>query len=198
MRRFVGWPTSICLGLILVLAIFAVLLPSVFASKLAVVYSGSMAPAMPTGAIAVMQSVDPPRIKVGDIIAFKSPTDTKDIVSHRVIEVIRGETLSFRTKGDANKDPDPWQVPADNVVGRVLFDIPGLGYALHRIEHYTKGRLGFGLLICVPTGILIAGAVRDMLSLTSPRKKRARRLRQRAQRLERRWGHARAKQALGL
>lgn len=175
MRRLAEWLTNLILMMVVLIAIFALILPSVFASRLAVVYSGSMAPAMPVGAIAVMGSVDPAAIEVGDIIAFNPAHDPEATVSHRVIEVLEGETLSFRTKGDANEDPDTWEVAAANVIARVHFSIPRLGYALQTIGRYTGTRLGFGLLICLPTVLLITSAARDMNFTLSSGKRRARR-----------------------
>ncbi len=184
MRRLVKWLTNMLLGLLFLLVILLVLLPAVFASRLAVVYSGSMEPVMPVGTVAVMQTVDPTEIKVGDIIAFTQPESTSNVtVSHRVIEVLSTDTLSFQTKGDANEDPDPFTVPASNVLARVTFNVPNLGYILSFTARYTKGRLGFGLFIALPTILIIGTAIRDMNLMTNPRKRRAR---QRQKLLERR------------
>ena len=183
MRRVVKWSTIMFLGLLVVVAILFVLLPAVFASRLGVVYSGSMEPAMPVGAMVWMEPVDPAQIKVGDIIAFNPPWDPDATVSHRVIEVIEAPTLGFYTRGDANEDPDFDAVPADNVLAKVNFNIPNLGYVLGYIRQYTRGPLGFTLSIALPTVLLIGSAVRDMNFMLSPRKRRAR---QRKKMMERR------------
>jgi len=162
---------NIILVLVILIAVFGLILPGIFASKLAVVYSGSMAPAMPMGALAVMEPVDPADIKVGDMIAFNPSWKPGDTVSHRVIEVLDD---GFRTKGDANENPDLDIVAATDVTGRVSFNIPHLGYVLERIGRYTTNPLGFGLLICIPTALLIIGSARDMNFMWSPRKRRAR------------------------
>ena len=174
MRRLAKWLINIMLGLVVLVAVFAFLLPSVFSSSLAVVYSGSMEPAMPVGALAWIDPVDAATIKVGDIIAFNPVHDPETTVSHRVVEVVEEETLSFRTKGDASEDPDPWEVPAANVIGRVRFDIPHIGYVLERIGDYTKSKLGFALFICLPTVLLISSATMDLNFMLSPGKRRAR------------------------
>ena len=184
MRRLIKWLTNILLGLLVLMAVLFVLLPAVFASSLAVVYSGSMEPAVPMGAVAWMEPVDPAQIKVGDIIAFDPTWDESEvIISHRVIEVVEEPTLGFRTKGDANEDPDFDIAPADRVVARVAFNMPNLGYVLGRIGRYTTGRLGFSLFIALPTVLLIGNAMRDMNFTLSPRKRRAR---QRRKLMERR------------
>jgi len=171
MRRLTGRVTIIVLSLLVLLVVLFILLPAVFTSSLAVVYSGSMAPVMPMGAIAVMEQVDPAQIKVGDIIAFNPPWDPEVTVSHRVIEVVDD---GFYTKGDANEDPDLDIVPATNVISRVSFNVPHLGYVLASVRNYSENQLGFALFICLPTILLIGSAIIDMNSMLSPRKRRAR------------------------
>ena len=190
MRYLISRFKYIALILLVLLAVVFVVLPAVFASSLAVVYSGSMEPEMPRGALAWMEPVDPATIAVGDIIAFNPPRSEPDvIVSHRVIEVIKGETLAFSTKGDANEDPDWDVIPADNVVARVSFNLPDMGYLLLRVGKYTKGRIGFVLFIAVPTVLLIGSAMRDMNFMLSPAKRRARQRRRMMERREKRRFH---------
>ncbi len=173
MRRLITWLTNILLVVLVLLVVVFIVLPAVFASSLAMVYSGSMDPAMPMGALAWMEPVDPAEIEVSDIIAFDPPWDDDDvIISHRVIEVADSDSLSFVTKGDANEDPDPDLAPADSVLARVNFSVPNLGFLLARIKKYTASQLGFGLFIALPTVLLIGSAVRDMNVALSPRKKR--------------------------
>jgi len=151
-----------------------VLLPAVLSSSLAVVYSGSMAPVMLVGSVAWMEPVDPVDIQVGDIIAFNPPSQPEVTVSHRVIEVMDSDNLSFRTKGDANEEPDFDIIPADNVLAKVAFSMPNIGRVLLYIGQYTKSRLGFGLFIALPTILLIGSAMRDMNSALSPSQRRTR------------------------
>jgi len=175
MRYLINWLKYIALVLLVLLAVLLVVLPAVLSSSLAVVYSGSMEPEMPRGALAWMEPVNPATIEVGDIIAFNPPWMEPDVtVSHRVIEVINGETLAFITKGDANEDPDFNVIPADNVVARVSFNLPNMGSLLLRVGQYTRSRLGLALFVALPTVLLIGSAMRDMNFMFSPGKRRAR------------------------
>ena len=183
MGRLVKWLTNILLVLLVLAAVFLVVLPAVFASSLAIVYSGSMKPEMPVGAVAWMAPVDPTEIEVGDIIAFNPPLQPDVTVSHRVIEVLDGETLGFVTKGDANEDPDWDIVPADHVLAKVTFSVPNMGRVLLYVGQYTRSRLGFALFIALPTILLIGNAMRDMNFMLSPAKRRER---QRKKLMERR------------
>ncbi len=182
-RRLRNWLFNAIIGLLIPVAVCLIFLPAVFSSRLAVVFSGSMGKAMPVGAVAWMEKVDEEDIKVGDIIAFKQPERTPPvIVSHRVIEVVE-EPLSFITKGDANQKEDPAPVPAENVIARIPFSIPRLGYFLALAKRYTRGRIGFAVFIALPTVFIIGGAVNDMIYELNPRK---RRLRRRKEMIERR------------
>ena len=76
--------------------------------RLATVLSGSMAPGMPVGSVAVLVPVDPADVGVGDVITYQSPIDRR-VVTHRVVEVVEpGPNPVLRTKGDANASADPW------------------------------------------------------------------------------------------
>lgn len=75
---------------------------------------GSMAPAIPAGAtVDVVYMEAPPR--VGDIVAFLHPTDSK-VCCHRVIGVRRDGTLL--TAGDHNPAVDGW-IEFERQVGRI-------------------------------------------------------------------------------
>lgn len=190
MRRLAKWVGMIALALMALVAIFAILVPSVFSTRLAIVYSGSMEPALPAGSLAVSQPVDPTTIQVGDIIAFDPPWDPRAgvIVSHRVIGVIDDDSLGFITKGDANEDPDPLPVYVNNVKSKVLFHIAYVGYPLVAIRQFASSIWGFGLLIVLPALIIFGSAARDLNLKYNPGKRRDRILKRRENRLKKR-GH---------
>lgn len=120
-----------------------------FGWRVDTVLSSSMEPRLKVGSMAVTRPAEPEEVKVGDIILFHSPLGGK-LISHRVIAVQQTSSLQFRTKGDANEDPDPFIVPAENVVGRVCFHVPYFGY----VAQFVKSRLGLLLTLYLP-GIII-------------------------------------------
>lgn len=90
------------------------------------VTSGSMEPKIPTGSAVYVTERAFEDIKKGDVITFTlNHTDT--VVTHRVWDVEKG-SRSFKTKGDANEQPDAGEVSYENVLGVVCFSVPGLGY----------------------------------------------------------------------
>lgn len=183
MKRAGKWAVNIILGLVLCFVLLAVLIPSVFSGSLAIVRSSSMEPAMRAGALAVMLPIDPEDVKAGDIIAFDPPWDPDVIVSHRVMAVRRDGQILFDTKGDATEETDPYYVPAQNVHGKVVFNIPYLGYAASAVMGYVRTWLGFVTLVCIPMVILVGSAIRDV---NRSRNVRVKRLARRLER-QRRW-----------
>lgn len=99
----------------------------VFSYKPKVIMTGSMEPLISPGDIVIVHKIDGKQAREGDIIMFPHGGMK---VTHRIIAVNdEGGQQTFTTKGDANPDPDPETVLADNVQGRVVQIIPKLGRA---------------------------------------------------------------------
>ena len=155
---------------VVVLACVGIFIAPRFGWHLDIVYGGSMQPAMKLGSLAVIQPVQPQDVGVGDAITYSS-TQSTTVTTHRVIEVIdNGGILSFRTKGDANEDPDAYTVPAENVVGRVWLSVPYVGYAMD----FVKKPLGFGLLIGIPAAIIIGMELKNIATAGKDMRKKGR------------------------
>ena len=115
-------------GLILVLYLFGIV-PYV-------VLSGSMEPTIDTGSLCfINKNADYEDVKEKDIIAFKLKDGT--LVTHRAIEITE---TGIVTKGDNNDDPDSNEVKKENFVGKNLFWIPKVGYAVKAFQS-TKGKI---------------------------------------------------------
>lgn len=141
--------------LLMMAAVLTFLAPH-FGWRVDAVFSGSMEPELKVGGVVVNHSVPVEEIKVGDVITFYSPLNGK-LTSHRVIAV-ENSPLYFQTKGDANEDADPFILPAQNVVGKVCFHLPYLGY----VTQFVKTPLGFVLTLCLPGLIIIAMEMRNI------------------------------------
>lgn len=125
-----------------------------------VVLSGSMEPAIEPGDAVLVDSVDPSTIERGDVITYRRGAGP---VTHRVVEVrTRDGERAFRTKGDANEEPDPQLVPADRVVGRVLFVLPFVGH----VVGFTDTTEGFVALVLLPLGLLVLSEAWDFAAAT--------------------------------
>ena len=150
--RLVGLLVSAVVALALVGVILFFVVPRVLQWDVQVVMSGSMEPALPVGSVVLVRPVDPEAVAVGDIITFRRQ-GSPDFVTHRVVEVVNEESLSFRTRGDAIEEPDTSLIPADALRGRVWVTIPYLGY----VAQHARQPWGFLLLVGLPGGLIIAG-----------------------------------------
>jgi len=150
---------NFCTALLVVLMLVAgltVLAPQ-FGWRVDAVFSGSMEPELKVGDVVVTRPIATEDITAGDTITFYSPLSEK-LTSHKVIAVEDDSSLSFRTKGDANEDADPFTVPAQSVVGKVCFHIPYFGYA----TQFVKTPLGFLLTLCLPGLVIIVMETRNI------------------------------------
>nr|WP_256985365.1 signal peptidase I [Rhodococcus sp. 06-1059B-a] len=91
--------------------------------------SGSMSPAIETGALALSKTTPAVDIQVGDIVNVTNAAGNG--ITHRVIEIgaVGSDSVELYLKGDGNAEPDaePYVV---SEAGRVLFSVPKLGYAV--------------------------------------------------------------------
>jgi signal peptidase I len=110
------------------LCLLAALVVVLVGAKPLVFRSGSMAPAIPTGALGISIPVEAASIRTGDIISVETATGVR--ITHRVVSAeISGDTATVILKGDANSIPDaaPYVLQkADRVVAHT----PLLGYAV--------------------------------------------------------------------
>lgn len=99
-----------------------------------VVSSSSMEPNLRKGDYVICIGVRAEDIEVGDIIIFNLPH--KSNIVHRVINKTKDINGNWRflTRGDNNNSPDenPYDVESwiksDNIVGKVIFKIPYIGW----------------------------------------------------------------------
>lgn len=120
--------------------------------EIKIVKSGSMEPAIPTGSLVIVKPSASFAYNVGDVITFGADTKKEVPTTHRIVAVqgTPSERI-FVTKGDANEDIDQESVALSEVIGKVLWSVPGAGYVLA----FAREPLGFALLIGIPAGLII-------------------------------------------
>ncbi|MBL8158584.1 signal peptidase I [bacterium] len=127
--------------------------------ELKIVKSGSMEPTIPTGSLVIVKPMQ--SYGIDDVITFGADTKTEIPTTHRIIGYesdAEGRSV-FRTKGDANEDQDANPVPRGEVIGKVVFHLPYVGFVLD----FARQPLGFALLIGVPAALVI---VEEVLTIT--------------------------------
>lgn len=126
-----------------------------------VIVSPSMVPTINVLDAIVSFRVNTNNLKIGDIITFSSSDSRYDgmTVTHRIIKTsdLEGEKV-YSTKGDNNTTPDGGNVKQSEILGKVVFVVPWLGY----IQYLLAKPLGWLILIVVPCVFLI---VYDILKL---------------------------------
>lgn len=143
----------------LAMLLVASLIPIPGNYKIKIVKSGSMEPAIKTGAVVVIKPSDVYRI--GDIITFGEDTKTQIPTTHRIIDTEgSGQNQLFQTKGDANDSEDPRPVSVSEVSGKVILDVPYLGYVLD----FAKRPMGFVLLVGIPAVVVIIDEIMKIVS----------------------------------
>lgn len=129
-----------------------------------VVTSGSMEPSMPTGSIVYNQPAQPINIEVADVITFVSnDSEEPQKITHRVIQVNETEDgRIFKTKGDANPEPDEGWVREEDILGEKAFSIPYLGYALITLS----SPFVLIMLLLIPSVILVRRHIKVLMEYT--------------------------------
>jgi signal peptidase len=131
-----------------------------------IVQSGSMEPAIKTGALIIVKAEE--RYMVDDVVTFTT-RGTSDIpTTHRIIEDgLRAGDLVYFTKGDANATADQELVLPANIIGKVILAIPFLGYLLD----FARQPLGFFLLIGIPVILIMIEEVGTIVAEVRKSKK---------------------------
>ena len=103
-----------------------------------------MGSALPVGSLAIVSPQT--EYQVGEIVTFKIP-GSEELLTHRIESVkvskyqsvkvsrcqsVKAETTCgvrvYETQGDANNVADDWQLTNTDIVGKVVFHLPYLGY----------------------------------------------------------------------
>lgn len=157
-------------------------LPGVFGVKPAIVLSGSMSPLFEPKALIFAKETDPAALREGDVICF---LQNGTAITHRIlrIETTDGQ-VRYVTKGDANNAEDALPVKPEQLEGRYIGQIAGLGgFAM-----FMQSTTGMILFIALPVLLYLAF---DVLS----RRKENRHDRERARELEKELAALRAERA---
>lgn len=127
------------------------------------VATGSMSPAIPAGSLVVIHHTDIRQLRVGQVVTYINPYNTKETITHRIVVVTKaGQIPAFITKGDANKTPDR-QILGGNVVGTVVYHAPHVG----RVLAWTRRPVGLILLVIIPGLLIIIDEIRRMVQALS-------------------------------
>lgn len=97
----------------------------------------SMQSVMPAGSFVLIKESDSHQYHIGDDITFFDEHKDGMIVTHRIIEVLddyENQGKAYVTQGVDNPNADAFPVYETNVMGRVIWVVPGLGIFLSFIQ----------------------------------------------------------------
>ena len=149
----------ILLGFIVLIALLLVFstipIPGNF--KTMIVLGGSMEPAIKMGSIVIVKPAED--YKIGDIITFQRRGEA-EMTTHRIMDIrVEGGRPVYTTQGDANETPDMREVRQNEVVGKSLFSLPYLGYAVD----FAKKPIGFAIIVIVPAAVIVGDEIKKII-----------------------------------
>lgn len=111
--------------------------------------SGSMEPAIKTGALALARDVPAESVHLGDVVSVVAPSGTR--ITHRVVSTSPGPVTTLILKGDANEvaDAQPYAV---SEVALVVLHVDYLGYVVSWLRHPVAifvGGVVVGVLVMI-------------------------------------------------
>lgn len=137
------------LVIITAIAVIFVMFTIVTGTKGYAVTSNSMADRLVRGDAVFSKAVSFDELREGDIVTVR--VGDKGYFTHRIVG-IDSEKRTVTTKGDANDSNDPMDTEEKNIVGRMWFSVPYIGY----ISILTSGTPSTTVLIVL---VFIAAAL---------------------------------------
>ena len=136
------------------------------------IVSPSMTPNIKVYDVVVNVKVSNPKdVNVGDIITFKSQAATSEgmTITHRVIarNQLPDGTYEYMTQGDNNPEPDSSYVMFDNVIGKEIITIRGLG----KIQFLIANKKSWLFLLLIPIVIYLIKEIYKLIDLVGLKKK---------------------------
>lgn len=171
--KILSWALFVILLLIAIFLLYYYIANKIYVTKgtgyepkfsIYTIATGSMVPNINIlDAVINMRVDDPSDLKVGDVITFRSssPTSINLTITHRIKAITKDYdgNICYVTKGDANPVEDEACAKFNNIIGKVIIRIPGLGY----IQKFLASGVGWLLFILIPALIIIG---KDIMRIT--------------------------------
>lgn len=155
--RIAGWAAF---ALVMIVVALALVIPRIIGAVPLAVLTSSMEPTLPPGTLVISQPTDPASLAVGDVVTFQPLSDDPMLVTHRIVGMgLQADGgVTFTTRGDNNGiDDEP--IIGDQVMGKVIYSVPFVGYATSLFSNTERG-----WLVVVIGSLLIGYAVFTVVS----------------------------------
>lgn len=123
------------------------------------VSSGSMSPNISSGSLIITKKEND--YLVGDAVTFEIDKNKRDYTTHRIFKIDdKDNIIKFITKGDANDALDNNLITSEQIIGKVVFQVPFLGTII------TTAKTNFGkvFLIIIPVIIIIYVEIKKIIN----------------------------------
>ena len=129
-----------------------------------IVQSGSMEPTIMTGDVIVIAKAND--YQKNDVITFQDVEG--EITTHRIDEVRKVDGgKEYMTKGDANRVQDNDVIFEREIMGKVVFTIPKLGYFIY----FLRSKAGMVIFLIIPACLIVVDEVINIFKLIGSKKK---------------------------
>lgn len=124
------------LVLVIALAAAVVVIPKIVGGIPLTVLTSSMIPHFPPGTLIVDLPAQSASLRIGDVATYQIESGKPGVITHRIIAIHSSSdgSRTFQFKGDNNSQPDVDEVSAEQVMGKVWFSLPYLGYLNNAIN----------------------------------------------------------------
>jgi signal peptidase len=166
------------LVLVVALAALVVVIPKVAGGIPLTVLTSSMIPGLPPGTLIVDVPVKADELRIGDVATYQAVSGRAGVITHRIVAIHNDSNggRTFQFKGDNNDQPDPGEILAAQVQGRVWYSLPYIGYVNNAVNGANKV-----WIVPVVAGLLFAYAAYTVASaIVSARRQKRRRARRTA------------------
>ena len=119
---------------------------------------------IPQGSFILVKAVDPTTLKVGDDITYFE--NESKVVTHRIIDISidyeDSGQLGFHTKGVDNPAPDDYVTYEGNVIGKVIWHVPYLGFGLELVAGHLFIAVGIFVVLFIIAVLLKTAVTPDL------------------------------------
>jgi hypothetical protein len=137
-QKNIGWLALSAL-VVVVIGIVAAFAWQLAGGRLYVMGTPSMCPSVCVGSLIGDRALSGP-LHTGELITFHPP-GSKELYTHEISAIFSNGMI--QTRGVANPAHDPWLITRSNIVGRVVWTVWGLGWALKALPLLAVGVLSW-------------------------------------------------------
>jgi len=138
--------------------------PTIFGFNFYYIVTESMEPDLEVGDVILSKEVsDYSSLEVGDVVTYKGEVGSyaNKLITHQIIEIKDDDpnNIIFVTKGTNPKSPIDPEISQDQIVSKMIFEVPLLGKLMQLINK----PIGFILLIVLPLSIFLFIEIKNFI-----------------------------------